>query len=41
MADRKEIFLHTAEETSDNFLLNLMTNQIGIYEALEQILAKG
>jgi uncharacterized protein (DUF433 family) len=41
MADRKEIFLHTAEETGDDFLLNLMTNQIEIYEALEQILAKG
>ncbi len=41
MSDRKEIFLHTAKETSDHFLLNLMTNQIEIYEALEQILAKG
>ena len=41
MSDRKDIFLHTAKETGDNFLLNLMTNQIEIYEAIEQILAKG
>ena len=40
MTDRKEIFLHTAREEGDAFLLNLMTNQIEIYEALEQALAK-
>lgn len=41
MADRKEIFLYTAKETGDHYLLNLMTNQIEIYEVLEQVLAKG
>jgi uncharacterized protein (DUF433 family) len=41
MTDRKEVFLHTARETGDTFLLNLMTNQVEIYEALEQVLAKG
>jgi uncharacterized protein (DUF433 family) len=41
MTDRKEVFLHTAKETGDTFLLNLMTNQVEIYEALEQVLAKG
>jgi uncharacterized protein (DUF433 family) len=40
MTDRKEIFLHTAREMGDHFLLNLMTNQIEIYEAVEQALAK-
>jgi uncharacterized protein (DUF433 family) len=40
MTDRKEIFLHTAKEEGDTFLLNLMTNQIEIYEALEQALAR-
>lgn len=40
MTDRKEIFLHTARETGDQFLLNLMTNQIEIYEAVEQALAR-
>ena len=40
MTDRKEIFLHTAKEEGDAFLLNLMTNQIEIYEAVEQALAK-
>ena len=41
LTDRKEVFLHTAEEEGDRFLLNLMTNQIEIYEVLEQVLAKG
>jgi hypothetical protein len=40
MTDRKAVFLHTAKETGDDFLLNLMTNQIEIYEAVEQALAK-
>lgn len=38
--DRKAVFLESAKETGDKFLLNLMTNQIEIYEAIEQILAK-
>jgi uncharacterized protein (DUF433 family) len=41
MTDRKEVFLHTAKLTGDKFLLNLMTNQIEIYEAFEQLLAEG
>ena len=41
MTDRKEVFLNTAKETGDQFLLNLMTNQVEIYVALEQVLAKG
>lgn len=41
LTDRKEVFLQTARETNDRYLLNLMTNQIEIYEALEQVLAKG
>lgn len=40
MTDRKELFLQTARETGDNFLLNLMTNQIEIYEAFEHSLAQ-
>jgi uncharacterized protein (DUF433 family) len=38
--DRKAVFLETAKETGDRFFLNLMTNQVEIYEAIEQILAK-
>lgn len=41
LTDRKHVFLKTARETDDKFLLNLMTNQIEIYEAHEQALAKG
>ncbi|HEV2037417.1 MAG TPA: hypothetical protein VGQ96_02335, partial [Candidatus Eremiobacteraceae bacterium] len=41
MTDRKEVFLHTAKQEGDHFLLNLMTNQIEIYEALEKVLAAG
>jgi len=41
MTDRKEIFLHTAKEENDKFLLNLMTNQIELYEVLEDAFAKG
>lgn len=41
MSDRKEVFLATAKETGDKYLLNLMNNQIEIYEVLEQVLAKG
>ncbi len=38
--DRKAVFLEAAKETGDRFFLNLMTNQVEIYEAIEQILAK-
>lgn len=38
--DRKQIFLETAKETGDTFFLNLMTNQIEIYELIEQFLAR-
>lgn len=38
--DRKEIFLQTAKEAGDPFLLNLMTNQIEIYDVIEGLLAK-
>jgi uncharacterized protein (DUF433 family) len=41
LTDRKEVFLETAKEAGDKFLLNLMTNQIEIYEVLEEFLAKG
>lgn len=40
MTDRKRVFLATAKEEGDTFLLNLMTNQVEIYVALEQVLAK-
>jgi len=39
-SDRRSIFLDTASETGEREFLNLMTNQIEIYEAIEQILAK-
>lgn len=38
--DRKEVFLETAKETGDRFFLNLMTNQIEIYEFIEDFLAR-
>lgn len=38
--DRKQVFLETAKETGDTFFLNLMTNQIEIYEFIEQVLAR-
>jgi uncharacterized protein (DUF433 family) len=38
--DRKKIFLETAHETEDKKLLDLMTNQLVIYEMIERILAK-
>lgn len=40
-SDRKQIFLDTARETGDRVLLNLMTNQLAIYEFFEQSFAKG
>ena len=38
--DRRQVFLETAKETGDKFLLNLMTNQVEIYNVVEQILAR-
>ncbi|WP_395649576.1 DUF433 domain-containing protein [Brevundimonas sp.] len=38
--DKRQIFLESAKETGDTFLLNLMTNQIEIYEFMEQALAR-
>jgi uncharacterized protein (DUF433 family) len=40
-SDRKQIFLDTAKETGDRLLLNLMTNQLAIYEFIEQSFEKG
>lgn len=39
-SDRRQVFLETAKETGDRVFLNLMTNQIEIYEVIEQILAR-
>lgn len=39
-SDRKSIFLDTATETGEREFLNLMNNQVEIYEAIEQIIAK-
>lgn len=39
-SDRKQIFLETAKETGDRLFLNLMTNQLAIYEFIEQSLAR-
>jgi hypothetical protein len=41
VTDRREIFLHSAEEAEDNVLLNLVTKQIEIYEVWEQFLEEG
>lgn len=41
MTDRKRIFLHTAEETQDQKLLDLTRGQYAMYEMIEQLLAKG
>lgn len=38
-SDRKKVFLETAEETGDRELLDLMTKQYVIYEAIEQSFA--
>jgi uncharacterized protein (DUF433 family) len=38
--DRKTVFLQTAKEEDDKFLLNLMTNQIEIYDMIESILVR-
>lgn len=34
--DRKKVFLETAEETGDRYLLDLMTKQVAIYEIIER-----
>jgi uncharacterized protein (DUF433 family) len=39
-SDRREIFLETAKEIDDRVFLNLMTNQVEIYEVIEQTLAR-
>lgn len=39
-SDRRQVFLETAKETGDKFFLNLMTNQVEIYDVIEQILAR-
>ena len=39
-SDRKQIFLETAEEAEDRVFLNLMTNQLAIYEFIEDSLAR-
>lgn len=38
--DRKAVFLETAKETGDKFLLNLMTKQVEIYDVIESILVR-
>lgn len=38
--DRKHVFLETAKQADDKFLLNLMTNQIEIYDVIESLFAK-
>lgn len=39
-SDRKQIFLETAKEAEDRVFLNLMTNQLAIYEFIEDSLAR-
>ena len=41
MTDRREVFLQSADQTGDQFTLNLVQNQFEIYVAIENILAKG
>ena len=38
--DRKQVFLETAKATGDRLFINLMTNQIEIYEFIEGFLAR-
>ena len=38
--DRKNVFLETAKQTGDRELLNLMNNQIEIYEVIESLIAR-
>jgi uncharacterized protein (DUF433 family) len=38
--DRKQVFLETAKATGDRLFINLMTNQIEIYEFIEDFLAR-
>lgn len=39
-SDRKQIFLETAKQVQDRIFLNLMTNQVEIYDVIEQTLAR-
>jgi len=41
LTDRREIFMHTAQDTGDKVLLNLVTDQFEMYTILESVLAKG
>jgi uncharacterized protein (DUF433 family) len=41
VTDRREIFIHSAEETGDDILLSLVTKQYGFYEVWEQFLEEG
>lgn len=38
--DRKQVFLESARESHDRIFLNLMTNQIEMYDVIEGIIAK-
>jgi uncharacterized protein (DUF433 family) len=38
--DRKQVFMETARETGDRMLLNLMNNQIEIYDMIESIFVR-
>jgi uncharacterized protein (DUF433 family) len=38
--DRKHVFLRTAQQTGDTVFLNLMTNQLAMYEVMEDMLAR-
>lgn len=39
-SDRRQVFLDTARETGDRVFLNLMTNQVEMYDVIEQLMAK-
>ena len=41
VTDRREIFIHSAEETGDDTLLSLVTKQYTFYEVWEQFLEEG
>ncbi len=41
VTDRKRIFLHTAEKTGDERLLDIVRGQYAMYEVMEKLLAKG
>lgn len=41
VTDRRDVFIHSAEESGDNILLNLVTKQHTFYEVWEQFLELG